>query len=126
MKRNKVLSLALIGGLLITTLVLVGGCYAPTQTPPAEGEGGGFNWTIIVFLVLIFAMFYFLMIRPQRRRQKEQQELMAALQKGDRVITTGGIYGVIESVSEDSVVIKVESGATVRVARGSIAGKREK
>jgi preprotein translocase subunit YajC len=125
MKRNKKLNLALITGLLITTLVLVGGCY-PTQTP-AEGEGGGgFNWTIIVFLVLIGAMFYFLMIRPQRKRQKEQQQLMAGLQKGDRVITVGGVYGVIESLSEESVVIKVESGATIRVARGSIAGKREK
>jgi preprotein translocase subunit YajC len=124
MKQNKVLSLALIGGLLATLLVFAGGCY-PAQTP-AEGEGGGFDWTLIIFLVLIFAIFYFLMIRPQRKRAKEQRELMAGLQKGDRVITTGGVYGVIESLSEDSVVIKVESGATIRVARSSIAGKREK
>jgi preprotein translocase subunit YajC len=124
MKQNKVLSLALIAVLLITTLVLIGGCY-PAQTP-AEGEGGGgFSWTMIIFLVLIFAIFYFLMIRPQRKRQKEQRELMAGLQKGDRVITAGGIYGQIESLSEDSAVLKVESGATIRVARSSIAGKRE-
>ncbi len=122
MNRNKKLSLALITGLLITTLVFVGGCL-PTQTP-AEGEGG-FDYTIIIFLVLIFAMFYFLMIRPQRKRQKEQRELMAGLQKGDKVITVGGVYGVIESLSEESAVIKLESGATMRVARGSIAGKRE-
>jgi preprotein translocase subunit YajC len=123
MKQNKVL--ALIGGLLIVSLVFVASCYAPTQTPPAEGQGGGgFDWTIIIFLVLIFAIFYFLMIRPQRKRAKEQRELMAALQKGDKVITTGGVYGVIDSLSEDSVVIKLESGATMRVARGSIAGKR--
>ena len=124
MNRNKKLNLALITGLLITTLVLVGGCY-PATTPPAEGEGGGFDWTIIVFLVLIFAMFYFLMIRPQRKRAKEQRELMAGLQKGDKVITAGGVYGVIESLNDESVVLKLESGATMRVARGSIAGKRE-
>lgn len=124
MKQNKALSLALIGGLLITTLVLISGCY-PAQTP-AEGEGGGFNWMMIVLLVLFFAIIYFLMIRPQRKRQKEQQELMQGLQKGDKVITIGGIYGQIESLSEDSVVLKVESGTTIRVARGSIAGKREK
>jgi len=123
MKQNKVLSLALIGGLLITTLVFAAGCY-PAQTP-AEG-GGGFNWTMIIFLVLIFAVIYFLMIRPQRKRQKERQELMQGLQKGDKVITIGGIYGQIESLSEDSVVLKVESGTTIRVARGSIAGKQEK
>jgi len=122
MNHHKVLSLALIAGLLITTLVLAAGCYMPAT----EGEeGGGFNWTIIIFLVLIFAIFYFLMIRPQRKKQKEQQELMQSLQKGDRVITVGGIYGQIESLSEDSIVLKVESGATIRVARGSVAGKRE-
>ena len=119
MNQNKMLTLALIAGLLITLLVFVGGCLAP------EGEGGGFDYTIIIFLVLIFAMFYFLMIRPQRRRQKEHQQLIEELKKGDRVITAGGIYGVIESVSEDSVVVKVESGATMRVAKGSVALKRE-
>jgi len=71
-------------------------------------------------------MFYFLMIRPQRKRQKEQQQMIEELKRGDRVVTAGGIYGVIETVSEDSVVIKVESGATMRVALGSVALKREK
>jgi len=123
MNHNKKLNLALIAGLLITPLVLIGGCY-PTQTPP-EG-GGGFDWTIIIFLVMIFGIFYFLMIRPQRKRQKEQRQLMEGLKRGDNVITAGGIYGVIESVSEDSIVIKVESGATMRVAKGSVALKREK
>ncbi|OGO06212.1 MAG: preprotein translocase subunit YajC [Chloroflexi bacterium RBG_13_56_8b] len=80
---------------------------------------------MIVFLVLIFAMFYFLMIRPQRKRQKEHQKMMEELKRGDRVITAGGIYGVIESVSEDSVVIKVESGTTLRLAKSSVAVIRE-
>jgi preprotein translocase subunit YajC len=76
-------------------------------------------------LVFIFGVFYFLLIRPQRKRQKEHQQLMTELKKGDKVITAGGIYGVIESLSEDSIVIKVESGVTMRVARGSVALKRE-
>ena len=78
---------------------------------------------IIIFLVVIFVMFYFFMIRPQRKRQKEHEDLVTQLRGGDRVITAGGIYGQVESVSEDSVVLKVESGATIRVAKGSIAGK---
>jgi preprotein translocase subunit YajC len=121
MKLSKILGLVLIVAVL-ATMALLGGCY------PAEGEeGGGSSSTIymIVFLVLIFAMFYFLMIRPQRKRQKEHQQMMEELRKGDRVITAGGIYGVIESVSEDSIVIKVESGATIRLAKGSVALKRE-
>jgi len=107
-------------GLLITLLVFIGGCV-----PREEGEGG-FDWTIIIFLVLIFGVFYFLIIRPQRRRQKQHDELMQELKRGDRVITTGGIYGVIESLSDDSVVLKIESGATIRVARDSVAGQRER
>jgi len=119
MNKNRVLTLALIVGLLVT-LVFMGGCV------PAEGAEGGFDPTIIIFLVLIFAMFYFLMIRPQRKRQKEHRQLIEELQRGDRVVTAGGIYGVIETISEDSVVIKVESGATMRVAKDSVALKRER
>jgi preprotein translocase subunit YajC len=121
MNKSKILTLALITVLLITVTAFIGGCY------PTGGEegGGGFDWTIIIFLVLIFAMFYFLMIRPQRKRQKEHQQMMEELRRGDRVVTAGGIYGTIESVSEDSVVIKVESGTMLRVAKGSVALKRE-
>jgi len=119
MKRSKILGLVLIVAVL-ATMALLGGCY------PAEGEGGGSSTIyMIVFLVLIFAMFYFLMIRPQRKRQKEHQQMMEELRKGDRVITAGGIYGVIENISEDTIVIKVESGATLRLAKGSVALKRE-
>ena len=120
MKRNKMLNLGLIVGLLSSLVVFIGGCTLP------EGDDGGFDPMLIIFMVLIFAMFYFLMIRPQRKRQKEQQELMEELKKGDRVVTAGGIYGQIESVSEDSVVLKVESGVTIRVAKSSIASKRTK
>jgi preprotein translocase subunit YajC len=88
-------------------------------------EGTTFDWTIIVFLVAIFAIFYFLMIRPQRRRQKEHQQMMDELKRGDRVITAGGIYGVVESISEDNIIMKVESGTTMRVARNSVALKQE-
>jgi len=78
---------------------------------------------IIVFLVALLVMFYFFIIRPQRRRQREHEELTSRLEKGDSVITTGGIYGQIESANQNSVVLRVESGATIRVAKASIASK---
>ena len=107
-------------GILLITLAFVGGCI------PAEADGGGGDtWIFLLFIVGIFALMYFVLIRPQRKRQKEHQQLVEELQKGDRVVTAGGIYGQVESVSEDSVVIKVESGATMRVAKGSVALKRE-
>jgi preprotein translocase subunit YajC len=122
MNKTRILTLALIAVLIITTLAFAGGCY-PTTT---EGEeGGGFDWTMIIFLVLIFAVFYFFIIRPQRKRQKEHQQLMEELKRGDRVITAGGIYGQVESIAEDSVVIKVESGTTLRVAKNMVAVKIE-
>jgi len=80
----------------------------------------------ILFLVLIFAAMYFFMIKPQRKRQKEQQELVQELRRGEKVVTTGGIYGQIESISQDTVVLRIESGATMKVARISITGKQGK
>ena len=120
MGKTKILNLGLIVGLLISSVVFIGGCF------PIEGEDQGDPWMTIVPLILIFVVFYFLMIRPQRKKQKEHQELIAELKRGDRVITAGGIYGVIESISEDNIVIKVESGATMRVAKGSVNLKRER
>jgi preprotein translocase subunit YajC len=112
----------LITGLLITVLAFIGGCV-PADT--GGEEGGSSILPMIIFLVLIFGLFYFVMVRPQRRRQKEHETMVQELQKGDKVITAGGIYGTIESLSEDSIVLKVESGATIRVARGSVVGRRE-
>jgi preprotein translocase subunit YajC len=114
---NRILKTGLIAGLLIAVLALVGSCA------PVEGQEGNSTTSTIYmigFLVIIFALFYFVMIRPQRKRQKEQQEMIAAIQKGDRVITAGGIYGVVDSIREDSVVIKVEGGTLLRVAKGSV------
>jgi preprotein translocase subunit YajC len=123
------LKTGLIAGLLIAVLIIFNGCLtttAPTSTAGGETETSFWSqWGMIIFLVAIFAVFYFVMIRPQRRRQKEHQEMMQNLQKGDRVITAGGIYGTIDSLREDSVIIKVEGGGTLRVARGSVTVRRE-
>jgi len=78
-----------------------------------------------VFLILLFAMFYFLIIRPQRKRQQRHKELMDALMPGDRIITIGGIHGKIESITEENIILKVESGATIRMARNAVAYKQE-
>ena len=119
MKKTKILKLGLIGGLL-TSVVLIGGCI------PTDAEGGTSIWTMLIFVVLLFGLMYFVMIRPQRKRQKQHQQLIEELKRGDRVITAGGIHGVIESISEDTVIIKVESGATMRVAKGSVSLKQER
>ncbi|MFC1992759.1 preprotein translocase subunit YajC [Chloroflexota bacterium] len=120
--RNGTLKLWSILGALIT-MVLLSGCF-PTEAP-AEGEGTSII-PLILFLVLIFGFMYFVIIRPQRKKQQEHQQLIEELNKGDRVVTAGGLYGVVESISEESVVIKVESGALLRVAKESVTIKRER
>jgi preprotein translocase subunit YajC len=125
MKTGKWLSLVLLAGLIIGTLVL-SGCYT-TSTNEAGEQVSTFDWlTTGIFVVAIAAIFYFLMYRPQRKKQKEQKELMEGLQRGDSVITIGGIYGQIDSMDEETITIKVESGALIRLTRAAIAGKRNK
>lgn len=118
----RIFKIGLITVLLVAVLTFAGGCLTATD---GEETSAGDIWPMIVFLVVIFALFYFVMIRPQRKRQQEHQSMMQELQRGDRVMTAGGIYGTIDSVSEDSVVIKVEGGSTLRVARSSIVQRRE-
>jgi len=117
MGRNKILILGLLVGLL-SSLVFMSGCM---QT---EEGGTSFDWTWIVFLVLMVGVFYFILIRPQQKRQKQHKQLIDELKRGDRVITAGGIYGQVESVSDDNVLVKVESGTTIRVAKGSVSIKQ--
>jgi preprotein translocase subunit YajC len=83
------------------------------------------NYGMIMFLVAIFAIMYFLMIRPRQRQQKQHEEMMQELRVGDRVIIAGGIYGQIDSLTEDTAIIRIESGATMKVARSSILGRQE-
>ncbi|MCL2679096.1 MAG: preprotein translocase subunit YajC [Dehalococcoidia bacterium] len=87
----------------------------------------GDNTTTLItfgFLALMFVGFYFLIIRPQRKRQQQQQQLTAELKTGDRVITWSGIYGEIISLEAESFVLKVDSGATMRMARQAVAQKQ--
>jgi preprotein translocase subunit YajC len=127
---NKYIRIGLIVAVLASLLVLLSGCLPASTTSgtgtTSTGSSWDSTWPMLAFLAVIFVFFWFVMIRPQRKRQKEHQNMMEGLNKGDRVITAGGIYGSIESVSDDSVVLKMEGGQTIRVARGSIAVVREK
>ena len=77
----------------------------------------------LIPLILIFGIMYFLLIRPQQKKQKEHQMMVAALRRGDQVITQGGIMGKVVKVKDDVAEVEVEiaSGVTVRVIRSTIA-----
>ena len=80
---------------------------------------------LIVMVVLFFVVFYFFMIRPIRQREKKHDEMVLELEKGDIVITAGGVYGEVDTIDEDSVVLKVESGAKIRVTKGGVITRPE-
>ncbi len=84
------------------------------------GAAGGFGYQMLIFLPII-GIFYFLMWRPQQQRQKEHQELLKHLKVGDRVMTSGGMLGVIKQVSEKVVLLTTANGAEVEFVRAAIA-----
>ena len=80
----------------------------------------GFLTTIVPF-VLIIVIFYFFLIRPQNKKQKETQKMIDALKKGDKVVTIGGIHGVISSTKEKTVIVKIDDNTKVEFTRSAIA-----
>ena len=94
--------------------MLVDIAYAQGGSP--GGAAGGMLSSIFLFLPLI-AIFYFLIFRPQQKQRKEMQEMLANLKKGDRVVTRGGLIGVIDKVEEQTLRLEAGSGLKVRVQR---------
>ena len=72
-------------------------------------------------IVAIGLVFYFLVIGPANKQRKQQQQMLSALKKGDRVITTGGIYGTIQGVEPDAVYLKIADNVKVKVSRAAIS-----
>lgn len=98
------------------------------MAPPAGGGTGGpasIAPTLITF-GLVFLIFYFLIIRPQNKKQKETKAMLSSLQKGDKVVSIGGIRGTIQALKEDTVVLKVDSNTTMEFNRSAVAAVLER
>ena len=76
-------------------------------------------------MILIFVVFYFLIIRPQQKRAKEHKSMIESLKKGDKIITTGGAYGVIEEVKTNTVIVKIAENVRVKFGKSYIATVRQ-
>jgi preprotein translocase subunit YajC len=99
--------------------------YAMGQMPGAgAGADGGQGGGLMSFLplVLMFVIFYFLLIRPQQKKQKEMRELLKNLKRGDKILTGGGIYGRIDSLTDDKVNVEIAPGVVITVMRSYVAG----
>jgi preprotein translocase subunit YajC len=86
-----------------------------------QGQQKGFGYSQIIFLVLIIAVFYLFFIRPQSKKAKDQKKFRESLQKGDRIVTIGGIHGKILEVRETTVIIEVEGQVRLKLEKTAIA-----
>ncbi len=113
---------------MIQFLELVSAVTAQAAAPaaPAVGQGGSMMMSILM-MGAIFAIFYFFAIRPQMKQQKEHAKMVAELKKGDRVVTAGGIWGVVVGISdaENIVVVRIDENTKVEVSKAYVIGVKK-
>ena len=93
-----------------------------SQSPSGQGPNPLAMWFPIILIILIM---YFLIFRPQAKRQKEHQKMLASIQKGDRIVTAGGIYGTVVGIREKDniLIVKIADNVKIELSRGSVARK---
>ncbi len=89
------------------------------MAPQGDGGSGSLVSTLIMFGA-IFLIFYFMIIRPQQKRAKERDKLLSNLEKGDKVITSGGVHGIIAGLDEKTVLLQISDNLKVKVERSAI------
>jgi preprotein translocase subunit YajC len=87
------------------------------MTQPAEGQS---PYSSFIFLLLIIVVFYFFMIRPQMKRQKDLRKYRESLQKGDKVVTTGGIYGKINDIKDNHIIVEIDTNVKIKIDKSAI------
>jgi preprotein translocase subunit YajC len=86
------------------------------------GQGAPSAWVQLLPFVLVLAIFYFVILLPMKRRQQKVQSFLAALKNGDRVVTSGGIYGTITRINDQSVQVQIADKVRIEVSRNAIVG----
>ena len=95
-----------------TAYAMSGGGGEAAQGSPLMG---------IVPFILMFVIFYFLLIRPQQKKAKEHREMISNIKKGDRIVTSGGIYGRVTGMDESTLTVEISDKVRVKVARGNVS-----
>ena len=89
---------------------------------PGGGGGGGSSMMTMLMFGSIFAIFYFMIIRPQKKQADQRKAMIEAIKRGDRVVTSGGLYGTVKDVKADLMVVTIAEGVKVEVAKSAISG----
>lgn len=101
---------------MTTTLFFLG-----MSSAPAGGQAqGGSGMLMMGYMIIIFALFYFMMIRPQQKREKERRAMVDSIKAGDRVMFCGGMIGVVATVKDQMLVIKVSDTTKVDIVRSAV------
>lgn len=87
---------------------------------PQGGDGGGSLISTMIMFGAIFAIFYFMIIRPQQKRAKEREKLLSNIEKGDKIVTSGGVHATIVGIEEKTVLIEIAPNVKVKVERSAI------
>ena len=93
---------------------------APATAADGAAAGGSMITTLVTFGVIIL-IFYFLILRPQRKRDKEAKAMLAAIKKGDKIVTIGGIRGTVAVVKESTVIVKVDDNTRIEFSKNAIS-----
>lgn len=91
----------------------------------APSGAGGAGWSSMLMIILIIAIFYFFMIAPQQKKQKKINAFRDSLQKGDKVMTAGGIYGRIREIKDNYVMLEIDNNVTIKIDKNSIYQSRQ-
>ncbi len=100
---------------MLTALLYAAGASAPAAAGAAGPEGSQSMIQAFLPLAIIFILFYFIILMPNRKEQKKHQAMLKALKSGDKIITTGGIVGVIEKVIEAEEIIRIRTGESTLI-----------
>jgi len=87
---------------------------------PQGGEGGGGLISTLIMFGAIFLIFYFMIIRPQQKRSKEREKLLSNLEKGDKVVTNGGIHGIVSGLEEKTALLQIADNMKIKIERSAI------
>jgi len=119
----------------LTALTLTAAAIALTALPvlaqngngeggaPPPPQGGLFGGNFLFIMAAMFAIIYFFMIRPEQRKQKERQKMLSALKKGDKVLTLGGLVGVITVVKDSTYIVKSGENAVFEITKSAISNQ---
>jgi len=90
------------------------------MSPQGQGQGGSMFSTLIMFALIIF-IFYFMILRPQQKKQKEREKMLNDVQKGDKIITVGGVHGTVVGLEDKTLLVQISDNVKVKLEKSAVS-----